>query len=306
MRALALSTVLGVAVLIAACAEDRIPDPYDADPPPPPPVYNLTTEEGAAEALATMLASLDTAAVRQVLHPDATLTLEPGEYVRFGWPVTRLLPQELRQALIQLLTGNPVSVPGGAMQPGVDSLVVSRWELGVAFHDTPTGAREGGYRVQMTVYADGDTLLAPIAGWLMVQVAAARSAIEPETSFRITGLRDMTGEDPRPAVDGPTFGRILIDYLANRPPVAAVTVTPPSGAPGTRFVLAAGASEDPEGGPLEFRFRIGETDRPWTLWSSAASLDTLLLNPATLAVAVAARDRWLVEGAGFATITVLP
>ncbi len=304
MRTLAAGAAIAAVVLIAACAEDRIPEPHDADPPTPPPAYNLSTEEGAGEALATMLAAGDTAAVRHVLHPDAMLTLEPGDRAYFGWPVADLLSTELRQSLHNLLAGDPVAVPGGGMQPGVDSLRVSRWDLGVPFQDTPSGAREGGYRIEVTMYAGGDTLLAPIAGWLMVQVTADK--IEDEPTYRVVGLRDLTGADPRPAVDGPTLGRVLIDYLANRPPVVAVTVAPPSGPPGTRFYLDADASQDPEGGPLAFRWRFGDAERPWSDWSTAAAIDTVFLNPASLAVTVAARDRWLLEGAAFGTITVLP
>ncbi len=76
----------------------------------------------------------------------------------------------------------------------------------------------------------------------MVHVLA--DTVDGEPVHRIAGLRDLTGEG------GPTLGRVLIDYLANRPPVVAVTVTPPSGPSGTRFFLAAGTSRDPEGGPL--------------------------------------------------------
>jgi hypothetical protein len=304
VRALALIATLTTALLIAACAEDRIPDPYDADPPPPLPTYDLSTEEGAAEALATMLTASDTAAVRMLLLPDATMQLEPGETARFGWPVSSLLARELQQALINLLAGAPVSVPGGGLQPGVDSLRVSRWDLGVAFHDVWAGGREGGYRVEVTAYADGDTMLSPIIGWLMVRVLA--DTVDGEPVHHVAGLRDLTGEDLRPAVDGPTLGRVLIDYLANQPAAVEVTVTPPSGQPGTRFALDARGSRDPEGGPLTFRFRIGDAERPWTSWSSAATLDTVFLSPATLAITVAARDRWLLEGAGFATITILP
>jgi hypothetical protein len=298
VRALALVAV----VFIAACGEDRIPVPYDADPPTPPTTYDLSTEEGAAEALAIMLAARDTAAVRTLLRPDATLQLEPSDYVHFGWPVADLLHQELCQALVNLLAGAPVSDPGGGLQPGVDSLRVSRWELGVEFHDAPDGSlypgtRESGYRVEVTAYAGGDTLLAPIAGWLMIHVLA--DTVDGEPVHRIAGLRDLTlGE--------PTLGRVLIDYLANRPPVVAVTAAPPSGPPGTHFRLDAGASRDPEGGPLGFRWRIGDTERPWTVWSTRAALDTLFFDPAALPVTVAVRDRWLRETAGFTTITVVP
>ena len=73
----------------------------------------------------------------------------------------------------------------------------------------------------MTAYADGDTLVAPIAGWLMVHVRADTVAGAPV--HRVAGLRDLTGEDSAPAIDAPTLSRVLIDYLANRPPVVVVT-----------------------------------------------------------------------------------
>jgi hypothetical protein len=309
MKAFARTAVLAAVTLLAACAEDRIPDPIDRDPPPPPPSYDLTTETGAAQALATMLAARDTAAVRLVLDPGATLQLEPNESATFNWPVTDLLARELRLGLIHLLTGLPVSSPDGILQPGVDSVRVSRWDLGIPFHDAPAGSlypgtRESGYRVEVTAYADGDTLVAPIAGWLMVHVHADTVAGAPV--HHVVGLRDLTGEDFAPAIDAPTLGRVLIDYLANRTPVVVVTADPASGPPGTHFALDAATSHDPEGSPLEFRWRIGDVERPWTYWSSAAAVDTVFSTPATLSVTVVARDRWLLEGAGFTTITILP
>lgn len=301
--------LLGLTLLLAGCAEDRIPDPYDHDPPTPPPTYDLTTEEGAAAALRTLLAARDTAMVDVLLRPEATLQLETEEAARFGWPVSSLLATELRRGLRNFLGGEPVFTPGGVQLDGVDSVRVSRWELGIGFRDAPAGSpypgtREAGYRVTLLAYANRDTLLAPVAGWLMVHVVA--DTVDGAPVHRIAGLRDLTGEDPRPNVDGPTLSRLLVSYAANRPPDATLTVTPPSGPSGTRFRLDARASHDPEGGPVAFRFRLGDIEASWTAWSAVATLDTTVWATTNLPAAVAVRDRWLFERPAFATVIIAP
>jgi hypothetical protein len=291
-------TLIGLLALgLAGCAEDRIPDPYDADPPVPPPTYDLATETGAAQALATMFAAGDTAGIRTILRPEATLQLGPG------WPVSSLLARELRLSLTHLLGGGSVSVPGGGLLPGVDSLRVTRWDLDLPFHDAPVGSpypgtREAGYLITLTAFAGGDTLLAPVTGSLLMYVRADTVGGAPV--HRLAGLRDLTW------VSGTPLSRFLVDYLANQPPAVAVSAQPASGPPGTSFHLDAGASRDPEGGPLVFRWRIGDSENPWTAWTAAAVVDTAFENPGPMQVAVAARDRWLLEGAGFTTITVVP
>jgi len=281
-RMLSWAVAVGMLLGVGACSKDE-------DIPDPGPTYNLTTPEGAAAALRTLLADRDTLALADVLAPDAAFVLDPAEASDLEWPAT-LTSSELDRCLRNILAGT--------WPPEISQVTAETWipagPFAAADPGSPfPGSQEADYVVGLVVSRTG-------ADELQTQGVIRLSVVSADDQYQIAGLQELA------ILGGNTsLGGFLVQYLANRPPVAVLAADSTAGDTQTTFQFDASQTEDPdESAGLMYSWGGDLTAGGWGEWTTTPVYSHNWPQEGTYWAKVRARDRWGLVGVDSLACTV--
>ncbi len=273
-RMFELAIAIGLLGCLQACSED--------DATQPPPRYDLATPVGVADALRTMLADRDTAAIANVLAPDVAFVVNPFEAETMDWPA-EITSRELDRALRNLMTGT--------VTPPVTTVAVASWtpvgSFAAADPNSPfPGTLEADYVVGLVFERAGDEALVT-RGTLRLSVAQATKDASA-TAYVLAGWQEIAASG-----GNRSLGAVLVEYLANRPPATALTVEPEAGESPRTFTFDVSATTDPdESAGLLYSWGGDLESGGWSDWTSDLTTTRTWYPAGTYVAKARAKDRW--------------